>query len=78
MATHSSVLAGESPWTEEPGRIHTVHRVAKSWTQLKRLSTQHACTHKIIRFLYFINTVYYISLGMLNLACIPVINSTWL
>ena len=20
MATHSSVLAGESPWTEEPGR----------------------------------------------------------
>ena len=29
MATHSSILAGESPWTEEPGRLHTVHRVAR-------------------------------------------------
>ena len=24
MATHSSVLAWESPWTEEPGGLHTV------------------------------------------------------
>ena len=24
-------LPGESPWTEEPGRL-TVHRVPKSWT----------------------------------------------
>ena len=29
MATHSSILAWEVPWTEEPG---TVHRVAKSQT----------------------------------------------
>ena len=28
MATHSSILAWEIPWTEEPGRA-TVHRVAK-------------------------------------------------
>ena len=34
-ATHSSILAWEIPWTEEPD---TVHRVAKSQTQLKRLS----------------------------------------
>ena len=27
------------PWTEEPGELHTVHGVAKSWTGLKRLST---------------------------------------
>ena len=33
MATHSSSVA----WTEEPGA--TVHGVAKSQTQLKRLST---------------------------------------
>ena len=26
-------LAGESPWTEEPGRT-IVHGVAKSWKQL--------------------------------------------
>ena len=28
MATHSSILAWETPWTEEPDAI--VHRVAKS------------------------------------------------
>ena len=25
MATHSSNLAWEIPWTEEPGRLHTVY-----------------------------------------------------
>ena len=29
MATHSSVLAWEIPWTEKPGRLHTVHGVTK-------------------------------------------------
>ena len=28
MATHSSILAWEIPWTEEPGGLHTVHGVA--------------------------------------------------
>ena len=23
MATHSSILAGKSPWTEEPGRLQS-------------------------------------------------------
>ena len=32
-ATHSNTLAWEIQWTEEPGR-HTVHGIAKSWTQL--------------------------------------------
>ena len=32
MATHSSILAWRTPWTEEPG---TVHEVAESWTQLR-------------------------------------------
>ena len=31
-------LPGESPWTDEPGKA-TVHRVTKSWTWLKWLST---------------------------------------
>ena len=31
MATHSSILAWEIPWTEEPGRA-TFHGVAKSRT----------------------------------------------
>ena len=30
MATHSSILAWRIPWTEEPGRLHTVHGVAKT------------------------------------------------
>ena len=33
MATHSSILAWEIPWTEEPGWA-TVHGVAKSQTLL--------------------------------------------
>ena len=30
MATHSSVLAWEVPWTEEPGRLQTMQS-PKSW-----------------------------------------------
>ena len=26
--------AWKIPWTEKPGRLHTVHGVAMSWTQL--------------------------------------------
>ena len=29
MATHSSILAWEVPWTEEPGGLHSVPRVTK-------------------------------------------------
>ena len=38
MAVTPVFLPGESPWTEEPGGLHTVHRVAKNWTQVKQLS----------------------------------------
>ena len=34
MAPHSSTLAWKIPWMKEPGGLHTVHGVAKSWTQL--------------------------------------------
>ena len=34
MATHSSTLAWKIPWSEEPGRLHTLHGVAKSGTGL--------------------------------------------
>ena len=30
MATHSSILAWELPWTEEPGRLQSLGH--KSWT----------------------------------------------
>ena len=29
MATHSSIHAWRIPWTEESGRLHTIHGVAR-------------------------------------------------
>ena len=40
MATHSSILAWEIPWTEEPGRLQLIE--VQSWTPLNRQST-HTC-----------------------------------
>ena len=40
MATHSSILAWRIPWTEEPGRSPTVHRVAKSGTHTNILVSE--------------------------------------
>ena len=40
MATHSSTLAWEIPWTEKPGRL-TVHGVAMSQTQLSDRAYMH-------------------------------------
>ena len=34
MATLYSILAWRVPWTEEPGGLHTAHRVSKSQTRL--------------------------------------------
>ena len=34
MATHSSILAWEVPWTEEPGELQSTGS-QKSWTRLK-------------------------------------------
>ena len=33
MATHSSIVAREIPWTEEPGGLQSMG-LQKSWTQL--------------------------------------------
>ena len=38
MATHSSILAWEIPWTEEPGGLPFMG--SQCWTQLKRLSSR--------------------------------------
>ena len=37
IAIHSSTLAWNIPWTEEPDRLQ-IHSVSQSWTQLKPLS----------------------------------------
>ena len=54
MATHANILAWRIPWTEGAGELHTlrcVHRVRKSQTTVKRLSTHakhllHFTAHK--------------------------------
>ena len=33
MATHTSILTWEIPWTEDPGRLQSMG-LQKSWTQL--------------------------------------------
>ena len=46
VATHCSILAWRIPWTEEPGGLRSI--VAKSWAQLKQLSTL-TCMHQLFR-----------------------------
>ena len=41
MATHSSTIAWKVPWTEEHGRLHVVHGVAKSRTRLSDFTSLH-------------------------------------
>ena len=42
MATHSSTLAWETPWTEEPGELQSIglQRVGHDWSDL-------ACMHAL-------------------------------
>ena len=42
MATHSSILAWEISWTEEPGA--TVHGVAKESDMTERLNNRNKCS----------------------------------
>ena len=50
MATHSSIITWEIPWTEKSGGLHIVHGVKKSWTQLKMGIPDHLTC--ILRNLY--------------------------
>ena len=53
-ATHSSILFWRTTWTEETGRLLTVHGVTKSQTWIKWFSTH---THKKpIHYLEFVNS----------------------
>ena len=58
MATHSSILAWKIPWTEEPGRLQSVHGVAKSQTRLSNFTfifmIQVLCIKEEIRLSTFV------------------------
>ena len=57
MATHSSILALRSPWTEEPGRLQSIglHRVRHDSSNLARNPIICNCFLASLanRFLYF-------------------------
>ena len=42
---HSTILAWKIPWTEDPGRLHTVHGVAESRTRLSDFTSLHFTSH---------------------------------
>ena len=44
MEIHPSIFAWRIPRIKEPGGLHTVHEVTKSWTWPKQLSMKHAST----------------------------------
>ena len=52
MATHSSILAREIPWTEESGRQQSI-RLLKSHTRLKRHSMHAVVESKLKLFVEF-------------------------
>ena len=57
MVTHSSSLTRRIPWSEEPGGLQSVHRVSKSRTWLKQLSThtcQIQCANSFILFILWV------------------------
>ena len=40
IATHSSILAGKIPWTEEPGRLQSVGRKELDTTERRTLKAE--------------------------------------
>ena len=53
-------LPEESPWTEEPGRLHTVHAVAKSQTRLND-QAQHITTRRAVFLVLITQLGFYLS-----------------
>ena len=49
LATHSSILAWEIPWTEELGKLQSMEW-QKSWTQLSNQTTTNPCTYMKCQF----------------------------
>ena len=46
MATHSSILAWDIPWTEEPGRLHVCHM---AWSKKAGLAGEYISLKKVQR-----------------------------
>ena len=46
MAPHSSILAWEIPWTEEPGGLRTVHGAAEADATEHSSTMQYPCSER--------------------------------
>ena len=68
MATHSTILAWEIPWTEEPGRVQSLG-LPKSWTELVTKQQQ----NKDLEGLSYIRDLNHLFTGprLTQDACIP-------
>ena len=49
MATHSSILAWKIPWTEKPGRLHTVHGVTKKFDMTQQLNNNKQLLYNVVQ-----------------------------
>ena len=67
MATHSIILAWRISWTEETGRLHTVHEVTES----DPVQSANTHTHMHARSLK-INSFFFLKqIGLFSVACNP-------
>ena len=74
MATHSSILAWKTPWTEEPGRLQSTgsRRVGHDWaTSLSFLSLLFLALNRALKaILFFCCPGYFFSVVFQPLSCV--------
>ena len=77
MATHSSILAGESAWTEEPDRLQSMRsqRVRHDWVTKINTVCIYICVCVCV-YIYIYTYIYILSLYILSLY-IPSIYILW-
>ena len=69
METHSSILALEIPWTEEPGGVHSMgsQRVGHDWSDL-------TCMH--VNNIKQLENRNHLTFGWYSVRCLPTIQET--
>ena len=72
MAIHSSILAWEIPWTENPGRLQ-VRRVTQSWARLKQYFKINELIFSYTTLPRFLDTFFlnWVSLMTYRVKCLP-------
>ena len=58
MATYSSILAGEMPWTEEPGGLQSMESESRTWLSTSTANTTYIHCGKHRKFRYTKEHIY--------------------